>query len=123
MTTDNTETTLAQFRANQEERVRYAARQVADRLRRTADDIEQHASNEDVTGIPEYVVHTATWGFANAQIDAPARWLRELALFDAAILRENKKKIREAVDAWEADGDDEKLVNNVIDPFLNGELS
>lgn len=118
MTNDNS---YQKYRDTNIERIRQSARDVAARLRRVADDVERAGDMKDFTGIPSEVAHLVSWGVANAQADAPARWLRELIIFDTAIQDQNKKKLRAAVDTWEADGDDEKLVNEGIDPYLNGE--
>jgi hypothetical protein len=52
-----------------------------------------------------------------------------LLAFDAGIAaarrgeREMASSIRDAIDRWEVDGDDERLVNEVIDPWINRTLA
>lgn len=101
-------------------RIREAAQKVASQLRRIADDVERISNAENVVNIPSDVVHTVTWGVANTNLSAPAMQLAELMRYEQALTKISKEKIRDGVDTWEADGDDEALVNNFIDPFLNG---
>lgn len=62
-----------------EARVRDAARKTAANLRRVADDIERAADNSDLDRLPYRVIHTLSWGVANAHPEDAAMQYAEYA--------------------------------------------
>lgn len=98
------------------DRIYETSMNVAKRMRGLADDIERAVErardNEGVTdgfratylSLPAEVTNLVAWGVANAQIDSPARQLRELLLGRGAMAQINARPIVERlqafVDAW-----------------------
>lgn len=54
---------------------------------------------------------------AISEEEAQARWDRAIAQVRRDAAREAAQMIRDACDRWEVDGDDERLVNDVLDPW------
>ncbi|UDL15353.1 hypothetical protein SEA_KUDEFRE_137 [Gordonia phage Kudefre] len=68
-----------------EQSVRDGAKQVAEHLRRVADEVEREAERSKIERLAGDVTHTVMWGLANANLDTVAqRHADLLAARDAA---------------------------------------